>query len=82
MTKTQIAKNVANIVVGSSVYWTTRTVIRNNVLPQTRIQKAKAEIGGIVAGTVAVEYSDRWTDKKIDSIVNWWTENVTKTSQS
>jgi hypothetical protein len=70
MTKTEIAKKTAKFVVGLSVGFTTRNVIKNAVdTEDSRRKEAEAAIGGLVLGSMAAEHAESWTDRKIDALI-------------
>ena len=78
MTKIEITKKLAKIVVGSSVGYSVSSTLQNNTATPKPINKAQAYIGGTVAGMMAAEATETWTDRKIDAAVSWWNENVKK----
>lgn len=72
MTKTEMAKKAAKFVVGASVGFTTRRIIKNNVHSdenEKRRHQVEAAIGGVVAGKMAAEAAESWTDRKIDELI-------------
>ena len=78
MTKIELTKRVAKVVVGSSVGFSVNTTLQNNATTIKPIDKARAYIGATVAGVMAAEMTETWTDRKIDAAVSWWNENVKK----
>lgn len=72
MTKTEVAKKIAKFVVGTSVGFTTRRIIKNNSHSdenEKRRHQAEAAIGGVVMGKMAADAAEDWTDRKVDAII-------------
>ena len=76
--KVKIAKDIARFVVGLSVCWTVVNIIDNNTTPIKARHKAEAWVGGAVVGFMVADYADAWTDKTIDSIVDWYETKIKK----
>lgn len=72
MTRVEIAKSAARWIVGISVGWTVRNVVRNNVDTDGKKQEAEAWVAGVALGNMAAQNSERWIDDKIDHYVALW----------
>lgn len=79
MNKTEITKQAAKFVVGGSVSFSVANLIRNNVTPETTIQKMEAYTASVVLGMMVAERAETYTSAKIDEAVTWWNENIKKT---
>ena len=74
--KVKIAKDIARFIVGISVCWTVVNVMDNNTDPVKYRHKAEAWVGGVVVGFMVADYAETWTDRTIDSIVNWFETQI------
>jgi len=79
MSKTEIAKCVVSVVVGSGTTKIVSAVIRNNVSPEKITDKVTIAAGSVVLGLMAADATKNYTDAKIDEAVAWWREHVTVT---
>lgn len=79
MTPIDITKNVVSFVVGAGTYSIAKTIIKNQVEPETPVQKIAVNSSSLVIATMASEATTSWTDQKIDDLVQWWNDNVTVT---
>lgn len=77
MTKIQIAKQIVGFVVGAGTATISRTIIKNNVDPEKSTNKVTVNAASVVIGAMATDATRKYTDAKIDEIVNWWETNVT-----
>lgn len=67
-------KTIAKIFVGISTSWTVNNIISNNTTPTKKIQKVESLVSGAVIGMMVSEMSEKWIDKKIDAVGDWWNE--------
>lgn len=67
-------KTIAKIFVGISTSWTVNNIISNNTTPTKKIQKVESLVSGVVIGMMVSEMSEKWIDKKIDAVGDWWNE--------
>lgn len=77
MNKTDIAKKVTALVVGIGVSKVVTNVIKNNTSPEKVPDQVAIAIAGYVLASMAADATKVYTDAKIQSLVEWWTENVT-----
>lgn len=77
MTKTEIAKKATSFVVGFGTTKVVKQIIKNNVDVSKVTDKVAIEIAAYVLGMMLADATEKWTDTKIDKLVEWWTENVT-----
>lgn len=75
MTKLEMTKRAAKIVVGTSVSFTIANVLRNNVSPAKPSQTAQVWIGSIVVGVMVAEKAEIWIDNKIDELIESYNES-------
>lgn len=87
----KLAKNVAQLVVGSGTSYITAAVIKNNVpSPEKLHQKLAVAAASLVIGSLVSDATRKHTGKKIEEAVNWardftnkakdtWDENEAKT---
>lgn len=68
MSKLDMTKKVAKIVVGWSTAWTVGNVIANNTNPENKFRKAEAVVGGVVIGSIVADHAEDHIDRKIDDI--------------
>lgn len=80
MTKLELTKNVAATVVGLSTSRIVGQVIKNNANMETAVDQAAAAAAAFALGGIAADRAKEYTDKTIDSVVNWYHENIKKTS--
>lgn len=78
MTKTDIAKNIINFVVGAGTTKIVHQTIKNNTNPETVTDQVTIGAGSVVLGAMAADASKSYTDAKIDEMVSWWNTNVKK----
>ena len=78
MTKTELAKAIVGIVIGSGTAKVVKEIIKNNVSPDSVTDKAAIMIASYVLGAIAADSSKGWTDAKIDKIIAEWTKFKSK----
>lgn len=77
MTKTDIAKNVVAFVVGTGASRITKSIIQKNTDEEEKLRNRAAVFSAeVVVGMMAADATKKYTDAKIDEIVNWWQTNV------
>lgn len=78
MTKTDIAKNVVAFVVGTGASRITKSIIQKNTDEEEKLHnRAAAFSAEVVVGMMVADTCKKYTDAKIDEVVNWWEKNVT-----
>lgn len=78
MTKTEVAKWAAALVVGGTTTKVVKEIIQNNTDPTTIADKSAVIVGSYVLGAIVADASKKWTDAKLDSLIIWWTKNITE----
>lgn len=78
MTKIELTKTAIRFVVGSSVSYIVANVIKNNVEPTNIVQQGELMVGTLALGYASSEFAGRYTDQKVDEVVNWYVTNVKK----
>lgn len=78
MTKTDIAKKAATLVVGIGTTHIAHSIIKNNVSTETITTSVTVPIASFVIGSMAVDATSRYTERQIDAVVSWWKLNVKK----
>jgi hypothetical protein len=78
--KIKIAKQVVSTIVGIGVSKIVSGIIENNVDTTTIASKVTVASASGVLGWAAADATSDYTDRKIDEITAWWTENVTNRS--
>ena len=76
MNKTDIAKNIVNLVVGLGTVKIVTGIIQHNTEKKTVTDKVAINSAGVVAGLMASDATQSYTDNKIDEFIAWWNENV------
>jgi len=76
MTKTDIAKRVVGFVVGAGTTKIVGSIIQKNTEFEKKTDRIAAASASLVIGAMAADASTKYTDTKIDEIVNWWEKNV------
>lgn len=76
MTKTDIAKTIVGFVVGAGASKIVKGVIDKNVEPEKKTDKVAVAAASYVVGAMAADATKKYTDAKIDEIVEWWEKNV------
>lgn len=74
MTKTDVAKAVVSIVVGSGTYMIVSAIVKNNIVPETVFQRLKVNAGTFVLASMVADASSKYTDNAIDKIVEVYNE--------
>lgn len=72
MTKLDLTKLVAQIIVGSGTGTIVGSIIRNNVSIETTTDKVKVASASIVIGAMAGDATCQYTNDKIDAAAAWW----------
>lgn len=78
MTKIELTKNAANLVVGVGTTRIVTQVIKNNTNPQTVTDQVTMIAGAVVIGQMAADATKEYTSTKIDEAAAWWKKNVKK----
>jgi hypothetical protein len=76
MTKTDIAKRVVGFVVGAGTTKIVGSIIQKNTEFEKKTDRIAVASASLVIGTMAADTTKKYTDAKIDEIVNWWEKNV------
>lgn len=74
--KTNIAKTVVGFVVGAGTSKIVKSIIDKNVEPEKKTDKVAVASASLVVGSMAADATKKYTDAKIDEIVDWWEKNV------
>lgn len=82
MTKREIVKLVARIVVGAGTTTVTGSIIKNNVAPQNLLQQISVGAASVVIGSMASEATKAHTDAKIDEIAEAFASLKNKSDDS
>lgn len=69
MNRIDIAKKVTSFVVGTATAAVVKQIILNNTTPEKVTDKAAVMVGCYVLGGIAADASKKWTDAKIDELV-------------
>lgn len=81
MTKLELAKYAANIVVGAGTTKIVKDVIKNNTTPaETVTDTVAVTASALVISAMAVEATKSYTGAKIDAVADWWHTNVKKSN--
>lgn len=76
-TKTEIAKTVVGAVAGYGASRIVKMFIEKNTDDEERLHNRAAVFSAeVVIGMAASDATRRYTDAKIDEIVDWWETNV------
>jgi hypothetical protein len=82
MTKAEIAKAIAALIVGGTTATVVREIIKNNVDPQKVTDKAAVMIASYVIGAIAADAAKQWSDTKIDEVIAKWQKFVADRNQN
>lgn len=75
--KTEIAKTIVGFVVGAGASRIAKSIIDRNTDPEERLHNRVAVASSsVVVGLMAADASKKYTDAKIDEVVEWWETNV------
>jgi len=75
--KTEIAKTVVGFVVGFGASRIARAIIDKNTDEEERLHnRAAVASAQLVVGMMAADAARKYTDAKIDEVVDWWENNV------
>ena len=76
-TKTEIAKTIVGAVVGYGASRIAKAIIDKNTDEEERLHnRAAVASAQLTVGFMASDATRRYTDAKIDEIVDWWETNV------
>lgn len=78
MTKIEIAKKAIGFTVGFGTTAIVGNIIKNNSHPGNLPEKVAMPVAGIMVAMMVSEITQRYTDAKVDQVVNWYNENVKK----
>ena len=82
MTKAEIAKAIAALIVGGTTATVVREIIKNNVDPQKVTDKAAVMIASYVIGAIAADAAKQWSDTKIDEAIAKWQKFIADRNQN
>lgn len=76
--KTDIAKTIVGFVAGCGASVIARSIIQKNVDTEDERLHTRAAVaaGTIAIGAMAADATRKYTDAKIDEIVEWWETEV------
>ena len=72
ISKAAVAKHIVAAVVGLGTSRIVSGIIKNNVTPEKRVDKALIFIASYVLGSMIVDMATNYTNKKIDGIIEQW----------
>lgn len=78
MTKIEIAKTLTSVVVGAGTTKIVAGIVRHNTDPETVADKVTILSGSFVLGSMVADATKKYTDARIDEVVDWWQKNVKK----
>lgn len=78
MTKLDLIKRGTSLIVGVGVTTVVHAVCQNNAQPQKIADKVTVGAAGIVLAMMVCDVTRVYTDNKIQSIADWYDENVKK----
>ena len=78
MTKLDIAKKAISLTVGFGTTAIVGSIIKNNSAPGNLPERVAMPVAGVVLAMMVSDVTRRYTDVKIDEVVNWYNENVKK----
>lgn len=76
MNRIELAKTAANLAVTFGASKIIKTIIHNNVQPETLIDQITVTAGSIAIGGLVAEASANYTDRRIDQAVAWYNAKV------
>jgi ribosomal protein L18 len=74
MNKLAVTKTAVRLAVGFSVSYVTSQVIKNNVVPETTVQKIEVIVAAIAIGDLICKRVEKHVDQVIDDAVKKWNE--------
>jgi hypothetical protein len=77
MDKIGFAKKAVSLIVGVGVGKIVGAIVKNNVSPSNPVDTVAVTAGAFVLGAMVADWTEDYTNAKIDKIVSWWKENVT-----
>ena len=70
-------KKALNLVVGVGVTKIVHAIVQNNTVAELTLpQRIAVAVSSVVIGAMAKEATEKFTDKKVDDMFDWWNENV------
>lgn len=78
MTKIEIAKKALSFTVGFGTTAIVGSIIKNNSAPSNNLDKVAMPVAGFMIAMMVSDVTRRYTDHKVDEVVNWYNENVKK----
>lgn len=69
-----IVRSIAQIIVTGSVSSVVSVAIKNNVTPESKLQKTQLYVGAWVLGSMVASAAGDYIDTKIDKIADAWDE--------
>lgn len=78
MTKLELTKTVATIIVGSGTTKIVGQVVRNNTDPKNLSEQIQIAAGTVAIGALAADVTKAYTGAKIDAAAAWWQKNIKK----
>ena len=78
MTKLDIAKKAVSYTVGFGTTAIVGSIIKNNSAPGNLPEKVAMPVAGFMIAMMVSDVTRRYTDVKVDEIVNWYNENIKK----
>lgn len=78
MTKLEIAKKAISITVGFGTSAIVGQIISRNAAPSNLPEKVAMPVAAVALGMMVSDITRRYTDHKVDEIVDWYNENIKK----
>lgn len=68
MTKREMTKKIARLIVGTSVGYSVSNALYNNTNKDNTLRKAEAAVAGFAVGSMVAEASESWTNEVVDNV--------------
>lgn len=78
MTKLELIKNTASIIVGVGTTKIVTAIIANNVPQEKLTDKVTVTGAGVVIGSMVADKTKEYTDAQIELAATWWKANIKK----
>jgi hypothetical protein len=74
--KVDLTKQAVSAIVWFSVSKVIDQIVSNNTSPVKWLDKPRITIGSYFLGAILAQACKRYTDEKIDDLIEWWKENI------
>jgi hypothetical protein len=82
MNKLELAKNAVAFTAGMGISQILTGIVSSTTPTDTTYQKVTVHTGRVVLGLVIGEAVDRYLDRKVIDVRDWWQENITTKTDS